>query len=128
MENLLTREQFREFSFKRDKNTCVFCNKPSVDPHHMDRKLFKNGGYYLNNCASVCEYHHWEVEKTNITVKDVRIAAKITTIILPEGFEISKEYDKWGNVILTNGRRLPGPMFLEENVQKILKDKIWLFD
>lgn len=96
--------------------------------HIMDRKLFSNGGYYLDNCASVCEYHHWEVEKTNISVEEVRKAAGITNIILPEGFDEKKSYDKWGNLILSNGRRQPGIMFFEENVQKILKDKIWLFD
>jgi len=96
--------------------------------HIMDRKLFSNGGYYLDNCASVCESHHWAVEKTDISVEDVRKAAGITNIILPEGFDSSKVYDKWGNIILPNGRRQPGPMFFEENVQKILKDKIWLFD
>lgn len=126
---LLTREQFRDLSFKRDKYTCVFCQKPSVDPHHIiDRKLFSDGGYYLDNCASVCEEHHWAVEKTDISVEDVRKAAGVTNIILPEGFDISNVYDKWGNIILPNGRRQPGSMFFEENVQKILRDKLWLFD
>lgn len=126
---LLSREQFKELSFKRDNNSCVFCSKQSEDPHHIiDRKLFSDGGYYLDNCASVCHEHHWLVEKTDISVEEVRKAAGITNIILPEGFDSSKIYDKWGNIILPDGRRLPGPMFFEENVQKILKDKIWLFD
>lgn len=129
MTKLLTREQFKELSFKRDRHTCVFCNKKSEDPHHIiDRKLFSNGGYYLDNCASVCHEHHWAVERTDISVEEVRKACGITNIILPEGFDSSKIYDKWGNIILSNGRRKPGSMFFEENVQKILKDKLWLFD
>ena len=103
-------------------------NNTYMKEHIIDRKLFSNGGYYLDNCASVCEEYHWAVEKTDISVEDVRKAAEITNIILPEVFDPSKIYDKWGNIILPNGRRQPGPMFFEENVQKILKDKLWLFD
>jgi hypothetical protein len=126
---LLTREEFKELSFKRDKYKCVFCSKKSDDPHHIiDRSLFSDGGYYLDNCASVCNEHHWSVEKTDISVEDVRKACGITNIILPEGFDMNQIYDKWCNVILPNGRRKPGPIFFNDNVQKILKDKLWLFD
>jgi hypothetical protein len=126
---LLTREKFKEFSFKRDNNTCVFCSKLSTACHHIiDRKLFYNGGYYLDNAASVCDEHHWACEKTDISVEEVRKACGITNIILPEGFIISNIYDKWGNILLPDGRKIPGPMFFEENVQKILKDKLWLFN
>lgn len=126
---LLSRDDFKDKVFKRDKHICVFCNKHAVDAHHIiDRKLFPDGGYYLDNGASVCDEHHWAVEKTDISVEEVRKACGITNIILPECFDSSKVYDKWCNIILPNGRRQPGPMFFEENVQKILKDKIWLFD
>jgi hypothetical protein len=126
---LLTREQFNELAKKRDKNTCIFCsNKNVVVQHIYDRKLFSDGGYYLDNGASVCDEHHWSCEKTDISVEDVRKSCGITKIILPERFDASKTYDKWGNVILQNGRRIPGTMFFAENVQKILKDKLWLFD
>lgn len=127
---LLTREQFRDYSLKRDNYSCVFCkSKVNVVVHHiLDRKLFSDGGYYLDNGASVCDEHHWECEKTDISVEDVRKACGITDIIVPNGFEPSKVYDKWGNVILTDGRREPGIMFSEENVQKILKQKLWIFN
>ena len=46
--------------------------------HIIERKLFDDGGYYLNNAASVCEHHHIECEKTLITVGEVYKAAKIT--------------------------------------------------
>jgi hypothetical protein len=126
---LLTREQFKELSLKRDKHACVFCsNKQAVVHHLIDRKLFSNGGYYLDNGASVCDEHHWACEKTDISVEEVRKSCGITNVILPEGFNNSKIYDKWGNVILPNGRIQPGIMFFEDNVQKILKNKLWLFD
>jgi len=126
---LLSREQFNELALKRDNHACVFCSNKNVVIHHIiDRKLFSDGGYYIDNAASVCDEHHWAVEKTNISVEDVRKACGITNILLPEGFEETKIYDKWCNVILPDGRREPGPMFFEDNVQKILKDKIWLFN
>ena len=126
---LLTREQFRDLSFKRDKFTCIFCSNTKISCHHIiERKLFPNGGYYLDNGASVCDEHHWACEKTEISIDDVRKACGITNIILPEGFDPTKIYDKWGNIILPNGKREPGHLFFEENVQKILKDKLWLFD
>lgn len=128
-DKLLTREQFNNLTFKRDKYKCVFCSDTNIVAHHIiERKLFPNGGYYLDNAASVCDKHHWDVEKTDISVEEVRQACGITNIILPPGFDPSKSYDKWGNLILPNGKRELGPMFFEENVQKILKDKLWLFD
>lgn len=126
---LLTREKFKELSFKRDKYTCIFCTSKNISCHHIyDRKLFSDGGYYLNNGASVCDEHHWACEKTDISVEEVKKACGITNIVLPEGFNSSNIYDKWGNIVLKNGRRQAGPMFFEENVQKVLKDKIWLFE
>jgi len=126
---LLSRDDFKDKVFKRDKYTCVFCNKPAVDAHHiLDRKLFSDGGYYLGNGASVCESHHWEVEKTNISVEDVWKACGIDNPVLPPQLDKTKSYDKWGNVMLSSGMREPGEMFFEENVQKILKDKLYLFD
>lgn len=126
---LLNREQFNALTFKRDKYKCVFCNCTKIVAHHIiDRKLFFDGGYYIDNAASVCDEHHWLVEKTDISVEDVRKACKITNIVVPEGFDSTKVYDKWCNVILPDGKREPGPLFFEENVQKILKDKLYLFD
>ncbi len=127
-EKLLNREQFKTLVFKRDKGVCVFCSKKSEDAHHiLDRKLWKDGGYYLSNGASVCHEHHWLCEKTDISVEEVRMACKISDFIVPEGFEKNQIYDKWGNPINKDGSRIPGVMFWEENVLKILESKLHLF-
>lgn len=127
-EKLLTREQFKTLVFKRDKGFCVFCSKPSEDAHHiLDRKLWTDGGYYLSNGASVCHEHHWMCEKTDISVEEVRTACKIVDFVLPEGFNKNQIYDKWGNTINKDGSRVPGVMFWEENVLKILEPKLNLF-
>lgn len=120
---LLTREQFHEQVFKRDMGTCVFCALPAEDAHHiLDRKLWSNGGYYLNNGASVCARHHMECEQTLITVEQVRAACGITNIIVPPHFNLDQSYDKWGNTVLPNGQRTKGELFNEPGVQKILRE------
>lgn len=127
---LLDRKEFNRLVFKRDNNTCVFCNKPAVDAHHiLDRKLFDDGGYYLNNGASVCEDHHWDCETTKLTVEQVRQACGITEIVIPQSFNQTTIYDKWGNVLLVDGTRIPGPLFNDDGVQKIFKTNglLWMF-
>lgn len=127
---LLSREAFKTACFARDNHTCVFCDKPAIDPHHiLDRKLFHDGGYYLNNAASVCEEHHIACEKTLITLSKVYAACGITEPKLPDGFDSSVEYDKWGNIIVSDIKRIPGPLFKDTAVQKIFKDlgSIWIF-
>lgn len=119
---LLTRDRFREGTFARDGHKCVFCGEPAVDAHHiLERRLFSDGGYYLNNGASVCEKHHLECEMTKITVDAVRTACGITKPVLPQHLYEDVVYDKWGNVCLENGTRLRGDLFDDESVQKILK-------
>lgn len=121
-EELLSREKYKEKVFKRDNNTCVFCDNPAVDAHHiLDRKLWVDGGYYLSNGASVCEEHHWGCERTTITVEEVRKACGIEKYTLPEGLNFEFVYDKWGNEILENGFRKKGILFEDDGVQKILK-------
>jgi hypothetical protein len=120
---LLSRDNFREGVFSRDKHRCVFCELPAVDAHHIfERRLWDDGGYYLENGASVCEKHHLECEMTLISVEDVREACGITKIIVPDILYEDQMYDKWGNPVLSNGHRTRGPLFYDENVQKILKE------
>lgn len=121
MEKLLTRDQFREGVFARDKHTCVFCDKPAVDAHHiLERRLWNDGGYYLSNGASVCEEHHRACEATLLSVEEVREACGIIKAVLPSHLYDDVLYDKWGNQILDNGLRTRGELFFDESVQKVL--------
>lgn len=107
--------------FERDGHVCVFCGEPAVDAHHiLDRKLWPDGGYYLNNGASVCAAHHLECEQTTISVEQVRKKCEIIDPIVPPHLSTDVTYDKWGNEILPNGTRLRGEMFDQEGVQKVL--------
>lgn len=122
---LLKRDDFRENVFKRDKHQCVWCGEKAVDAHHIiERKLFSDGGYYLENGVSLCEKCHILAEKTIISCEELRTKAGIKTLIIPELFDKEYVYDKWGNIVLDDGHRIKGPIFNEEQVQKILPYEI----
>lgn len=121
LQQLLTRDQFREGVFARDKHQCVICGQPAVDAHHIiERRLFDDGGYYLDNGASLCQQHHLEAEKTTISCEQIREAIGIKHPVLPQQLYSDARYDKWGNQYLTNGQRLKGDLFHDASVQKIL--------
>lgn len=126
-EPLLTRDQFREQVFARDDNRCVICGSPAEDAHHiLERRLFSDGGYYLSNGVSLCDASgngcHLKAERTLISCEELREAAGISRIVLPEHLEAGERYTKWGDLIMADGRRAPGELFNEEPVQKVLKD------
>lgn len=125
---LLSRDQFRELVFERDKHTCVFCDQPAQDAHHIiERRLWPDGGYYLDNGASVCGEHHMACETTDLSVEQVRDACGIKRILLPPHLYHDQPYDKWGNPVLPNGQRVRGDLFFDESVQKVLTNHLHLF-
>ena len=125
---LLTRDQFREAVFNRDKHTCVVCAKPGIDAHHiLERRLFTDGGYYLNNGVTLCSDCHKAAESTSLTCEELRQRAGITVQCLPEHLEADGVYDKWGNPLIPNGQRFRGELFDEEGVQRALRDHLYLF-
>lgn len=119
---LLTRDAFRRAVFARDGGKCVLCDGPAVDAHHIvERRLFSDGGYYLDNGASVCAHHHLACEMTVVSVEDVREACGIKRRIVPSHLYADQMIDKWGNPILTNGQRLRGELFDDPSVRSILE-------
>jgi hypothetical protein len=128
MSTLLTRDAFREAVLERDQHRCVRCGRSDVklDVHHiMERRLFSDGGYYLENGASLCDQGstgcHALAEQTLITCEQIREWAGIQKVILPLHLYDDQRYDKWGNPYLVNGQRMKGELFYDESVQKILK-------
>jgi hypothetical protein len=117
----MNRFDFREGVLKRSGYSCVFCTEPAVDAHHiMERRLFDDGGYHIDNGCAVCASCHLKCEMTLISVEDARLAAGITRKILPPHLYDDEIYDKWGDIILANGTRLRGELFHDASVQKIL--------
>ncbi len=128
MEIILNRDTFRNSVFERDNHKCVICDAPAADAHHiLERRLFPDSGYYIDNGASLCPEHHIEAEKTALSCDEIREAASIKNIILPPHLYSDAEYDKWGNQIIQNGQRLMGELFQDESVQKILANVLDLF-
>ena len=118
---LLSRDEFREGVFERDGHKCVVCKEQGKDAHHiLERRLFNDGGYYLDNGATLCEKHHIEAEQTTLSCDTIRELCGIENLIIPEHFYSDYDYDKWGNIIQPNGLRLKGELFYDESVQKIL--------
>lgn len=121
--NLLSREEFKRQVFDRDHGKCVICMGKAVDAHHIiDRSLFEDCGYYIDNGVSLCSIHHLQAEQTIISCSDLRKAAGVTNIVLPEHFDVDEKWDHWGNIITSQGQRLRGELFFNENVQKALRD------
>ena len=129
---ILNRDLFRTSVFARDGYKCIICNKNAIldnknepinlDAHHIiERRLFTDGGYYLDNGASLCEVHHIEAEQTTLGCDEIRLKAGIENIIIPEHFYHDYSYDKWGNILLPTGVKIRGELFYDESVQKILK-------
>lgn len=121
----LSRNEFRELTFKRDGYKCLFCDSTEgLDAHHIiERRLFDSClGQHLDNGATVCEFHHMLCEQTVITCDQVRDKAGILKTVLPENLYPDHVYDKWANILYANGRKSVGPLFYDESVQKVLKD------
>lgn len=121
---LKTRTEFREGCLERDSHSCVICGETeNLSVHHIiERRLWPDGGYYMENGATLCEEHHIQAETTELSCDTIRDHCNgIIKILLPEDFYPDVEYTKWGDVVLSNGNRMKGPLFYDESVQKILK-------
>lgn len=119
---LLTRDNFRESVFKRDGYKCVMCGATAQDAHHiLERRLFTDGGYYIDNGASLCGECHVKAEMTQLSVEEIREKCGIKDKVLPQHLYKDNIYTKWGDIVLENQMRSPGELFWDESVQKILK-------
>src|SRR3972149_543464 len=128
MVELLSRDEFRNAVFKRDGWECVVCGQDAADAHHIiERRLWADGGYYIDNGASLCEKHHIEAEQTTLSCSELRERCKIGEIVIPDHLYPDEQYDKWANPILPNGMRLRGELFSDPSVQKVIAPVLHLF-
>jgi hypothetical protein len=101
---LLTRDEFREAVFERDRTTCVVpgCGYDAQDAHHLiERRLWtapgEQEGYFIENGASLCAYHHlWGAETCALQADVLRYWANIDERVLPSGWDPAQRFDKWG--------------------------------
>lgn len=123
MDACLDRDAFRQRCLNRDGHKCVVCQEQSnLAVHHIiERRLFPDGGYYIENGSTLCQKHHIEAEQTVLSCDELRNLCNIQNVCLPPHLYKDHQYDKWGNVILPDGRRSPGELFDDASVQKILQ-------
>src|SRR5258706_6673937 len=135
-DQLLDRDAFRRATLERDGQGCVVCGRQvggelRLDAHHIiERRLFRgeheSGGYFLDNAATLCDDGtlascHLKAEATLISCDEIRKAAHISRIVLPEHLYTDQHYTKWGDPLLDDGRRMRGELFWDESVQKVLE-------
>ncbi len=127
--SLLTRDEFRNKVFARDNHVCVVCKASTkLDAHHvLERRLWSDGGYYIDNGASVCEPCHILAEATLISCETLREKCGVKTPVIPSHLYPDEVWDKWGNLVLPNGMRMKGELFYDESVQKVLQPVLHLF-
>lgn len=115
---------------KRDLDSALsfLRHQGPFDAHHIiERRLWSDGGYYIDNGVTVCGSCHMSCEQTMISVEQVREVAGIKNVVLPDQFYPDDRIDKWGNTVLPNGQRLKGELFFDPSVQKVLSEVIHLF-
>ena len=113
-----TRENFNAAVLKRDGHQCVICRaKDGLTVHHiLDRSLFPTfeEACSIDNGCTVCEACHWAAECGELSCFQVRNGANIKTIVVPEGYDIKKSFDKWGNELVVD-RQPMGEMVVKIN-------------
>jgi hypothetical protein len=125
MTQLLSREVFREKVFVRDSFKCVYCGNQDIVAHHIiDRALWDNGGYFIENGVALCPKCHVLAEQTLLSCVELRKLSNIHTILLPNHLCPEDSYDKWGNILLPSGARIKGELFFNKNLQEILPKNI----
>lgn len=116
-----TRHEARDAALERDGHTCVFCGagyEKGLTAHHiLERKLWEDGGYHLDNLVTVCGQCHLLCEETLLTPEECREMAGITRVIVPEFMYADVTYDKWGNVLLPDGKISRGPLYHDDGCQ-----------
>lgn len=83
------------------------------------------GGYFLDNGATLCDDGslsscHLRAEATLISCEDLRRAAGIASVVLPDHLYADQRYTKWGDPLLDDGRRMRGELVGDQSVRKVL--------
>lgn len=92
-----------------------------MDAHHiLERRLWTDFGYRLDNGVALCARDHLRAERTLVSPEELRARANIIRVLVPDHLESDQAYDKWGNPILADGTRGRGELFFDESVQKAL--------
>jgi hypothetical protein len=113
---------FHDKVMQRDSCRCVICGRSAEGVIHLlDSRLWDDGSDQIGNGVTLCAHHCYAAIMTDITLEDLRIAAGITELSMPQQMYTSTRYDRWGNPLMPEGRRARGDLFGEPDVQECLK-------
>ncbi len=107
---LYSRDEFRRLVFERSRGICSipWCKKEGVDAHHIiERRLWDDEGYYLENGACLCEEHHRLAERNIIIPTYLRMWNNIIEVALPSKLNPDKDWNKWGQALPMPNRLRP---------------------
>lgn len=93
-----SRQSFRTSVFEREDNQCIvpWCDEDADDAHHIiERDLWSDGGYILQNGVGVCNHHHQYAEANVIPPQSFWMWIGIDEPVLPESVE-TWQVNKWG--------------------------------
>lgn len=88
----------------------------------MDSALWDADGYDLSNGVALCEECQILAMRTQVSPDDLRRAAGIRSVILPDHLDPHLKWDRWGNCIVSKDRREPGELFYLPHVQRNLAE------
>ena len=116
-------ESFSETVLSRDGGRCVLCGASAELAHLLiDVSLWEAGAFHPANGVALCQSCHFRAESTLVSPDELREAAGLRQVLLPAHFDPNLRWDRWGNVIVSRDRRLPGEIFYREDVQRVLED------
>lgn len=115
------------------ENKCIICGNEGVKHFIILDKVFKANDISKineNNIVCLCENHRNDAEKTIISCEELRKYANIKNPIYPIHLpftEFVKDYDRYGNPILKNNKRLKGYDYFEyksylNDIEHLFKD------
>ena len=127
----MTRDEFRTEVLTRDNNKCVVCGaEPTGGVHHIiERKLFTDGGYYIDNGVALCDKHHLEAEYTKERCKEylrkgtdfVFNATNISRTLREPWISLFTEYNAYITIIFIYR---PISVILQQNKQRSEKQHV----
>lgn len=105
---------FRAQILDRDRHRCVVCAKSASHVHLIfDARLWDSDPNLPNNAVTLCDAHRDAALCTQMDVEALLAHAGIAVRPLPPQLHAVERYDRWGNVLLADGRRARGELFFE---------------
>lgn len=94
----LHREEFHKKCFEREEDQCIvpWCTQKPDEAHHIiERDLWDDGGYILENGVSICNHHHQYAESNDIPPQAFWFWLGISDPPLPDAVD-TWQINKWG--------------------------------